>query len=388
MATVSGDVPKSSPALKMEPKDFEAGLAEATTEELETLLVRLNNWNRSAVLYVKIRRNNERVKVANALMLHPLGRQQRNLAITSKLEAQSAIYGMEFMQSISNPNIPSARGANLRATAEKYLHDSDPEISQAAKLALLKVDAFETVEDPRETDPQALAEKANQMLTEYPDNDFVISNVKLILDAMLKFRKPFGMDLIRELLELSQENQSASVEKLRQYLRDEVQLSDLKYSQQIEDIWVNGDKGQRELFKISVMLARQPSGGEKIVSSVNAVANWFEQYNQYERTNKSTEPLSIRLTPALSQTSRQSRCDWETTDSKDARWLANRSNLTEASSTANRSTRRTWRTRLSWYFSGQGNKIHRRLQSKRFTPGAVIFMTGRFASWRCALIKN
>jgi hypothetical protein len=274
--------------------DLSAKLQDAPLEKLEELLIEYNNWNRTAPAPIRVEQNRKRIRVANEMMQRALEPEQRELVIGSKIEAQSSIYGLEFIGWMANPELPQNDGVNLRATAERFINDPNGTISLAANLAILKVDTFEFIRKPTSDGLDEIVDKMVATLRKYPENDFVRSNLKLLVDATFTFRKGDAIDLTKKLISRYRavEKPAPETAKLLKQLEDQVILSELQLDEQINGVWANGEQGQRDLFETALKLAANRNGGELLARRADQVARWFEQENQYERATKIFQALA------------------------------------------------------------------------------------------------
>ena len=258
---------------------FESELQSAESEELEVLLIRLDNWNRKASDPVKISENQKRAKVATALLQLPLHENQRIHAVRSKIEAYSAIYGIDFLGNLKTPDV----GATLRATAQVHVNDSSSEIKRAAQLAIIKVDAFDFIKRSGDVDFEPTLDKIITILKDFPEDEFVISNIKLIISTISQYDRTQGIKVSRSLLTRANEFTTPGIAQFFRSISDSVALENSRIDQLYSNRWVNGDSGQRELYKKTLMLATDSTSGLEVLNRVAFVASWFEQEDQYER---------------------------------------------------------------------------------------------------------
>ncbi len=86
-------------------KNLNLALPKTNAEQLETLLIQLNEWDRRADLPIRISQNKNRIKVAEQLLQLPISGPRRKLAVDSKLAALSALYGLYFRNDMNSPDI-------------------------------------------------------------------------------------------------------------------------------------------------------------------------------------------------------------------------------------------------------------------------------------------
>ena len=217
----------------------------------------------------------------------PLSPSQRELAANSKIEALSAIYGMDFLYERKSPTA----GPDLRSAAETFRQDSNQKIAQTAKLAIVKVDAFEFIKNGSVGDLQPTLDQIIALLREDPNNEFLIANIRLIVISLFQFDRESALKLMRNLEAVGPEFESSKASSLFLFLSDQIRLAKSDISGLFENRWVNGQAGQRELRKTTIHLAADPAGGLEVLNMIDQVASWFEQDNQYENAQQIYQAL-------------------------------------------------------------------------------------------------
>ncbi len=273
-AAKSGDPTKEVNATNAE--EFDELLEGADVTQLTNILTGLNAWSAKDGAEKSITANQRRINVANHLLTKKLDNDQRRLAITSKLNALTTVYGFSLISS-GVPNVAES----LRDTSNTYLDSPDKDIQKLAKLSLFKVNAFEMTKDGNEPAPRQLVGEITKLLKSFPDDDSVLATVNMIVEY---YRQKVDRNVARKVtMGLEAKKDEFSSDKVSQLIKDfsdQALLSDAKYTQLFDNRWLPG--GQRELLKTTKQLAAEPSSGMLLVKSVDSVAHWFEQDDQYE----------------------------------------------------------------------------------------------------------
>ncbi len=253
-------------------------LEDSSAEELNQMLVASNNWDRRVPLTAQIASNRNRVRIAEALLNAQPSSAQRELAILSKIEALSVIYGTQFLSKLDTQQA----GADFREAAQEFQDDADAEIAKTARLSIVKVDSFEFVRNGSVGTFQPTNERILMLLRDYPDDEYIIASIKLIMISLLGVDRESSLDIMRNLVTHQSEFESAKTAELFGFLADEIKLTQSNIRTLFENRWVNGIPGQRELAKVAVALAADPTGGLEVLNQIDLIANWFEQVKQYE----------------------------------------------------------------------------------------------------------
>lgn len=262
-------------------------MAIANAEQLETVLIKFNEWNRKADISLLLSQNEDRVRVANQMLQLPLSSSQRNLAINSKIEALGSIYGLDFLHSLNTPDI----GATLIATAKSHLADPNKKIVQTSKLAIIKVDTFEFIKSKGRLELEPVLNQMTDVLMENPDDQLVISTIELLVSTLARFERSVGLKTMNHLADSINLPDATETMKFIRTLSDRKMLVEANYDRQFANRWVNGDAGQKALLQTSIQLANDSTGGTVLVNDIGNVAHWFEQFNQYAEAREIYEAL-------------------------------------------------------------------------------------------------
>jgi hypothetical protein len=270
-------VKKSTQPILVE--NLDANLPTATADQLEELLIRINEWDRQAALAVRMSQNSDRVNVADQLLKLPISEQQRILAIESKLSALSALYVMDFLSGLNSPKF----GASLREIALLHNNDANAGLALKCNLALFKVEAFEAFRNPKPGNIASIVDLSTALLKSYPENDYVLSTIDLVVKTLPIYDKNYGTKLRREMISRANEFKSPFTEDFVQSLIDHVKLNELGYRDLFENRWIDREAGQQQLFEATLQLATDPEGGELLIDQIKIVLNWLEQNNNYDQ---------------------------------------------------------------------------------------------------------
>ena len=256
---------------------FEEMLKVAGPEELADMLYGLNKWSRKDPVEKQFQSNQRRVAVARKMLTYNLTRPQEKLAIEGKINGLSAMYGFNLIHDMNEPNVAQS----LRSAAEAYLGNSDESIARAARLALLKHDAFER----GRRDIDAVGDEVVELLNDFPDDDLVIFTIKQIVSAFNRGGNG-GIPLMKRILAGIENRDVPKLASLSQNLSDEILMRELGYQDALANIWVNQTVGQKEIMKYTLTLLDEPKAGFLIFQYVEAVTKFFEQEGQYERVRE------------------------------------------------------------------------------------------------------
>ena len=263
--------------------DFEQVLESRNQSQLEGLLERLNGWRRDVSLPLKLQANRRRVLVSDRMLTFELSSQQRELAIESKIDALSAIYGLDLVHKLGDSKVATA----LYASANAFEKDKNPKIARVAKMAMLKHDAFEFSKNGYRGDPTSITKRMEDLLNDYQSDEVVVATVKVVITyfsqhAALSGQKDVGRTIIQKLLDIEWKFESAEIVALKQELSDIALLMDSDYRLLFDNRWADGSAGQAKLAKTTLELVRNSNCGVALIENIDRVAYWFEQIDQYE----------------------------------------------------------------------------------------------------------
>jgi len=246
------------------------------------LLNVLTGLNQSAKAEVTVRENQRRVDVANQLLAMSLDKSEKSLTVVAKLEALSAIYEISLLNDIDIPNIVET----LRDTTIQFVDESDESISRVARICLFKVNSLELTKKADQNIAKITDEMCS-LLGAYPDDDEVISTVRQVVAYYrIYVDRAVCQKITSKLNERKAEFASPKSLRLIHEFADEAMLLEARYAQLFDNRKLDGARGQRELLKKSIELAREPEAGNFVIGEIDAVAHWFEQAKLYESESK------------------------------------------------------------------------------------------------------
>jgi hypothetical protein len=270
--------PIQKPAKESDRFDLDAHMASGDPLELANLIFELEQSLEGKMPAEQVELNRQCIQVADRMLTMALTSQQQALAKNTKLSALARIYGLNYVYKNDIPNIES----ELRETAIAYLLDSNPLLVRDAGLALLKVNVFELAKLPSTTSPKPIADEIVGLLKQHPEDEYVMSTIRLVLDSCLIENERNGLSLIKSLNEQKNEFASDRIKAIFQDCSDKALLIESRYQKRFDDRWVNGAFGQEELLKLSSELVKNPDSGPLLIAKVDEVAHWFEQENRHE----------------------------------------------------------------------------------------------------------
>ena len=263
-------------------EEFDYVLESSDVTQLTNILKGLNAGSGSPYLSPeeKVKSHQRRVECANHLLGKKLNPEQLRLAITSKLNALTTVYGFGLVMPEGVPNVAQS----LRDTSGTYIDSPDEDVQKLAKLCLVKVNSFEMTKDGNDMKVGLLVDEMCQLLKDYPNDELVVATVNTIVQYYRKkFDRVVGIEITRGIQARESEFvDSPEVGKMLKDFDDEEILSNAKYLQLFENRWVDGKRGQRELLKKSLQLVAEPNPGQLLINTVDMVAHWFEQDDQYK----------------------------------------------------------------------------------------------------------
>jgi hypothetical protein len=275
--------------LNTETKQFNSLLRSNDVAEVADTLLELNNWPRKARLPVKISANRKREQLANKLLsMDGISETDRELAIDSMIESLTAIYGLDLFHDLKDRQI----GEELSGVAGQYVDDPSPSIRRSARLAMLKYHAFEYLKYRRPELHQPMEDSLLKMLSDYPNDPFVQSNVKLVFKRIAQIDPNTYKRLSQALLAKRSEFEGTGVMPMLVGLGDRMVLLETRYTEQFENRWVNGAEGQRQLLETSLQLAREPSVGIDVIEEIDRVGQWFESVNKLDQARQIFQALA------------------------------------------------------------------------------------------------
>ena len=279
LAAKKGDPTKE--VNRTDDEEFDELLESSDAVQLSNILRGLNDWSTKEQGADRgVKTNQRRVEVANHLLTKKLNKEQRTLAITSKLNALTTVYGFGLLMEDRVANVAES----LRDTSNMYLESPDYEIQKLAKLCLFKVNAFEMTKEGNEPAVGLLVNDMCKLLQSFPDDEAVLSTADMIVeyyrqnvDRTVALKVTQGLE--------ARKGEFVSSPKVIQLIKDfsdETLLNGVRYKELFENRWVNGESGQLELLKKSMELAAEPNPGTLLIKSIDVVGHWFEQDDQYE----------------------------------------------------------------------------------------------------------
>jgi hypothetical protein len=264
----------------MQEDKFESILESADVDQLCTILVELALKNKKDRLPVEIESDSRRlVDVANKLISFSLTEKQRVLAIKSKIDALSVIYGLDFQYKLSGPNVSE----ELRSVSETYSKDANQEIARSARVALLKHNAFERLKRPTRPNLELLADQIIELLTVYPDDEMTLTTLSLIIRYYVSDNLEDATFLIQEIQSAVPGIESTKLSAIMRDVSDHAKIRSLGYDVDFDNRWLNGVIGEKELIKQSIDLLGDSHYGPVILQTVDRVTQWFEQEGKYDQ---------------------------------------------------------------------------------------------------------
>lgn len=275
-STAAKQTPKSTIPIKVE--DLDTSLQDATADQLEELLTRINEWDKESVLAVRMSQNKDRVRVADQMLKLPMSDRQRTLAIESKLSALSSLYGIEFVSGLDLPEY----GTSLREFAELNKGSEDAELALKCNLELFKVAAFDSVRNQKPGDIELIADRMSELLERYPDKEFVLSTIDLVIQALYGYDSDYGLELMNETIARADESNSLFDEQFIQSLTDRAKIHESDYQNLFENRWIYGESSRQKLLDATLALATDPECGPLVLKRIEHVLNSLEQDKQYD----------------------------------------------------------------------------------------------------------
>lgn len=265
--------------------EIEALMDSDDVSEVVTKLAELNEWPRDAELPVRVSANRNREKIAKKILrMDGLKESDRVFAIDSLIEALSAIYGLDYFYRLGDQQV----SIRLRDVAESHMNDTNAQVVRAADLALLKYHSFEYVKQKAPTDEhyQSLESALFKVLDVYSNDNYALSNIRLIFKSLSRFKPDLSIKLTNLLLGKRPEYAGTKVDQLIADLADAAILLKTRYVTMFENRWVNGRAGRDQLLRESLKLLSNESAGRAVIDQVDEVAQWFEQQNKIERARE------------------------------------------------------------------------------------------------------
>lgn len=262
--------------------DFDKVLGEGNETQLAEYLKMLNEWPKKAALPTKIDYQKKRIAIAQKLLTLDCSVVRRQIAEASIIEASSSYYGLDFLHQM---NLPEARQA-LESAATSYQNDKDESIRRAAKLAMAKLRIFEFAKTLDPTDLQLAKDAVFDVIDSFPDNQYVVDNVRLLVRRVFYDDIENGRQFMNDFFQRYADSQSRMVQDLALELNDTILLADSKYAQLIANRWAEGEPGQQHLMEASLALIANPRCGRTLLDQVSTTMSWFEQIHEFEQVRK------------------------------------------------------------------------------------------------------
>ena len=267
--------------------DFDKVLAEGNEAQLADYLKVLNDWPKKASLPTKIDYQKKRIAIADRLLQLECSEIRRQIAVASIIEASSSFYGLDFLHQM---NLPEARQA-LESAATDYQDDREESLRRAAKLAMAKLRIFEYAKTLDQNDLQSAKDAVYDVIDSFPDNQFVVDNVRLLVRRVFYDDIENGRQLMNDFFERYADSPSKPVQELALELNDTILLSDSEYARLIANRWADGEPGRVKLMETSLELVSNPNCGKTLLSQVSKTMSWFEQIHDFERASQISEAM-------------------------------------------------------------------------------------------------
>lgn len=282
------DIPETSVSAA-EPKgisDFEWFMEEANESEVAGFLKTLQNFPKKASLPIKVDRYRKQIAIADRLIGMDTTELRRYLAIESKIKASSQFYGLDF---IHDMKLPEAT-ANLESIRE-YRDIDDDAIRREARLGIAKLSVYEFLKSKDPDRLQTAKDSIYNVVDSFPDSDYIVDNVRLLIQQMLRKTPAAGRETMKEFFDKYSDSGSKGVQDLAIELNDTLLLNAVNYRKLITNRWADGDEGKQRLLNTTLELIKNPKGGTRLLNQVSTTLSWFEQIHDFESARKIAEAL-------------------------------------------------------------------------------------------------
>lgn len=236
----------------------------------------------------RLKLDRERLQVARKLQSLDLTDSQYALAKEARLDSLSRIYGTIYILDQEDPDVAE----ELQQVATEYKSDGNSKLSRAADLALVKVEVFELIKSKPGPTVEGVTESLCDLLRKYPDDEFVIGTIRLLLDVFLHESEANAVATFRGMREQKTSFKTRAALKLIQDFSDKSLLREGQYQELFEQRWVNGSVGQQELLNQSIELLEETVDlGLILFINVDQVAQWFEREDRYGEATQIYEAM-------------------------------------------------------------------------------------------------
>ena len=132
-------------------------------------------------------------------------------------------------------------------------------------------------------DIASIVDRSTALLNSYPENEYVLSTIDLMIQSLSSYDKNFGTEMMREMISRQTNLSHNLLKRFIQSLIDELKLNESDYLNLFENRWINGESGRQKLFETTLQLATDPEGGQLILEHVESVLNWLEQNDDFDQ---------------------------------------------------------------------------------------------------------
>lgn len=259
--------------------DYEKIRDSGTIEQKIDLLTNYQTWPRTVSLPLQADYQYKRIELVKAILKEPaVDDTYRRYAIRQEMDAVGTLYGIDFMNKMGDEEI-TQRATEL---AESYLDDPDPDVARDAKLLQCKINVFEYIKNPIDENFNVVAENLRKIANEYPGDIYVFSNLAIMLKRMVMEKHPRNFDLVDEIAESYNQNDSPKLREEVGNLRDFSLIIQSDIERHFFGDWLGTEENQRQIREKMLSLAGNPTAGVTMMERIEQGLVWLERMKGYE----------------------------------------------------------------------------------------------------------
>lgn len=260
--------------------DFEQVLARGSASELNNILIAHDeSKERNKGVDYQILANRRRIAISNKMLGMALNAKQRELAIVSTFEAMTVIHELNHRHQLEEPSVVES----LRKLADAFKNDDIGRVALAARLSVFKLNSIELPAEDIQFVPTLVVDGFIELNQDYQDNRLVIAALRMTTEYYFtSFDHPVGASFVESLRKRVDVSHQPKLAEVLDEFSDIALLLESGMDEAFANRWAHGISGQQELLKLALDLAADPRAGPGVIDSLDNVASWLEQIDQYD----------------------------------------------------------------------------------------------------------
>ncbi len=275
----------ANPEIEIQLTDYDEIVANDSPSELVNFLIKMEDWPRTASLPARFEFQRKRIDIAKQLLTHKLDDVSREIAIVSKIEAASQLYGMDFISKVATQDENSIDFAELLRTAiGDYPNDSNLNVARDALLALAKLSFYEFSKTKDNAYLDDALEAVIRLVQDHPDIESITVTRDLVTRLLQKDDEEQGHQLIAKLFETFKESDVDDARNLAIELNDRSIFKRHDFNHILSNRRVLGDRGRKQITEAMLKMLDYPELGLLFFDIATTAINWLDECSSFENT--------------------------------------------------------------------------------------------------------